>query len=95
MPAYVIVEIEVFDQKRYDQYRQIAGPAIEQYGGRFIVRGGNPQVLEGDWSPKRLVVIEFSSAERAKEWFTSPEYAPAKALRKDAARVRIVLADGV
>lgn len=95
MPGYVVLESEIIDQEKYDKYRQMAGASIEQYGGRFLVRGGNPQTLEGAWSPKRLVVIEFPSAERAKAWFNSPEYAPAKAVRKEAARIKLVVVEGV
>ena len=95
MPGYIVLESEIIDQEKYDKYRQMAGASIEQYGGRFIVRGGNPERLEGDWSPKRIVVIEFPSAERAKAWFNSPEYAPARAVRKEAARVKLVVVEGV
>ena len=95
MPGYVVLESHVTDPEKYEQYRQLAVASIEQYGGRFLVRGGNPQVLEGSWSPKRIVIIEFPSVGRATEWFHSPEYAPAKALRKDAARVDMVAAQGV
>ena len=95
MPGYLVLESEITDPEKYDKYRQMAGSSIEQYGGRFLVRGGNPQVLEGGWSPKRVVIIEFPSVERAKAWFNSPEYAPAKALRKDAARIKMVAVEGV
>ena len=95
MPGYLVLESEITDPEKYDKYRQMAGSSIVQYGGRFLVRGGNPQVLEGGWSPKRVVIIEFPSVERAKAWFNSPEYAPAKALRKDAARIKMVAVEGV
>lgn len=95
MFGYVVLESVIIDQAKYDQYKQMAGPSIEKYGGRFIVRGGNPEVLEGGWSPKRVVIIEFPSVRRAKEWFNSPEYAPARALRKEAADVKIVAVEGV
>ena len=95
MRAYIVLEIEVVDPVKYDKYRQISGASIEQYGGRFIVRGGKLEVLEGDWAPKRLVVLEFPSADQAKAWFNSPEYAPAKAIRKEAARAKVIVVDGV
>jgi uncharacterized protein (DUF1330 family) len=95
MPGYIVLESEIIDQEKYDKYRQMAGASIEQYGGRFIVRGGNPVRLEGDWSPKRLVVIQFPSVEKAKAWFNSPEYAPAKAVRKEAALIKMVVVEGI
>jgi uncharacterized protein (DUF1330 family) len=95
MAGYIVLESEIIDQEKYEKYRQMAGSSIEQYGGRFIVRGGNPQALEGEWSPRRLVVIEFPSAESAKAWFNSPEYAPAKAVRKEAARIKLLVVEGV
>ena len=70
MRAYIVLEIEVIDPVKYDKYRQISGASIEQYGGRFIVRGGRLDVLEGDWAPKRLVVLEFPSADQAKAVLT-------------------------
>ena len=69
--------------------------AIAAYGGRFVVRGGAAETLEGDWKPARLVVLEFDSLERAKEWWSSPEYAPAKALRQKSSRTRMIVVEGV
>jgi uncharacterized protein (DUF1330 family) len=95
MPGYLVLESEITDPEKYETYKQMAGSSIERYGGRYLVRGGNPQVLEGDWSPKRVVILEFSSVEQAKAWFNSPEYAPAKALRKQAARIKMVAVEGI
>ena len=94
MPAYVIVEIEVHDPVRYEAYKSMVPPSIAQYGGRFIVRGGEITPLEGGWHPKRLVVIEFPSAERARAWWASPEYAEAKALRQATSRGRMIVVEG-
>ena len=94
MPAYVIVEIEVHDPVRYEAYKSMVPPSIAQYGGRFIVRGGEITPLEGDWNPKRLVVIEFPSAERARAWWASPEYAEAKALRQATSHGRMIVVEG-
>ena len=66
MPAYIIVEIEILDPVGYEEYKKLAGATVEKYGGKYIVRGGKAEVLEGDWQPKRIVVLEFESAERAK-----------------------------
>jgi uncharacterized protein (DUF1330 family) len=95
MPAYVIVDVEINDPDRYREYVQMVPESIEAYGGRFIVRGGQAENLEGDWEPKRVVVIEFESLERAKEWWASDQYAAPKALRQSASTARMIVAKGV
>ena len=95
MAAYVVVEITVDDTVKYEEYRRIAPPSIAVYGGRYIVRGGASQPLEGDWRPPRLVILEFPDAARARAWWDSPEYAPAKALRQACARTEMLLIEGV
>lgn len=94
MPAYVIVEVEVVDPAAFERYRQLVPPTIAAYGGRYLARGGRTVVLEGEGEPQRLVIIEFPSLERAQEWFASPEYAPARSVRKIAARVRMIGVEG-
>ena len=95
MAAYVVTEIEVVDRERYEAYKQIVPPSIAAYGGRFLVRGGVTETLEGAWSPKRFVIVEFPSAAQAKAWWGSAEYAEAKALRQAAARTQMILAEGL
>ena len=95
MSAYVVVEIEVLDQERYEEYKQLAPPAIAAYGGRYLVRGGEVETLEGSWSPKRLVIVEFPSVERAREWWRSAEYERAKALRQACARTEMIVVAGL
>ncbi len=95
MPAFVIVEIEVRDLEAYDNYRRLVPTSIEAYGGRFIARGGATESLEGDWVPERIVVLEFPSLERARQWWASPEYRDAKAIRMRAARTRMIAIEGV
>ncbi|MDQ3742967.1 MAG: DUF1330 domain-containing protein [Acidobacteriota bacterium] len=95
MAAYVVVEIEVLDAERYEDYKRMVPPSLAAYGGRFLVRGGVTETLEGDWSPKRLVILEFPSVERAKEWWTSAEYAEAKALRQATAQTEMLVVEGV
>lgn len=95
MSAYVIVEIEVQDAQRYETYKQLAPPAIAAHGGRYLARGGAVETLEGGWAPKRLVILEFPSIEKAKAWWHSPEYAEAKALRHATSRSRMVVIDGL
>ena len=94
MAAYVIGEIEVTDAATYEEYRKQVLAVVTKYGGRFIVRGGKVEPLEGDWSPKRLVVLEFPSFEQAQKWYRSPEYAPLIALRKRASRGKLILVEG-
>ena len=95
MPAYVVVDIAIHDPSTYDHYKTLAPPSIAQYGGRYIARGGATTVLEGDWRPERLVLLEFPDAERARAWWGSPEYAEAKALRQRAAATDMVLLEGL
>ena len=95
MTAYIILDIEVTDPVNYERYKALAAPTVAQYGGKYIVRGGQAETLEGDWSPSRLVVIQFESAERAKAWINSPEYSQARALRHKYARSKAVVVEGV
>ncbi len=95
MSAYVIVDIEVTDPAVYEEYKKLAPAGIAAYGGRYLARGGRVENLEGDWAPKRLVILEFDSVERAQAWINSPEYGPAKALRHQAARSRMVVVEGL
>jgi uncharacterized protein (DUF1330 family) len=92
MSAYVVVEVEVQDPERYETYKQLAPPSIAQYGGRYVARGGQVETLEGSWSPKRLVILEFPSVDQAKAWWGSVEYAEAKALRQASARTQMIVA---
>ena len=95
MAAYVIVDIEIRDPVMYEEYRRMAPPSIAVYGGRYIVRGGEVDVLEGDWRPPRLVVLEFPTIERARAWWSSAEYAPAKAIRQACAHAEMVVVAGI
>jgi uncharacterized protein (DUF1330 family) len=94
MAAYVIGEIEVTHPALYEDYRKQVLPVVTQYGGRFIVRGGKVEPLEGGWSPKRIVALEFPSMEQAQKWYRSAEYAPLIELRKKASRGKLVLVEG-
>ena len=94
MPAYVVTEIEVHDTVRYENYKKMSTESVQAFGGRFVVRGGKVQTLEGTWSPKRFVVVEFPTVERAKEWWSSKEYAPAKKLRNETATSQMILVEG-
>lgn len=95
MSAYVIVEVEVTDLVGYDDYKKLAPPAVALYGGKYLARGGKNESLEGGWQADRLVILEFPSIENAKAWLNSPEYAPAKALRHQYARSKMIVVEGV
>jgi uncharacterized protein (DUF1330 family) len=95
MPAYVIVQISVHDAQTYERYKQLGPPSIAKYGGRYLVRGGATQILEGTWQPPRLVLLEFPTVEQAQAWWNSPEYAPAKALRHASAHTMMLLVEGL
>lgn len=95
MPAYVVVEIAVHDAQTYERYKQLAPPSIAAYGGRYLARGGATEALEGTWNPPRFVILEFPSVERARAWWSSPEYAPAKAMRQASAESRMLLVEGL
>ena len=95
MSAYVLVDVEVTDPEQYDRYRPLAAASVEQYGGRYVVRGGASEVLEGTRSPNRLVVIEFPDADAARRWYHSPEYGHARATREGAAIGSFIVVEGV
>lgn len=95
MPAYMIAEIDVTDPVQYEEYKKLSPGAIAAHGGKFLVRGGDMAVLEGDWNPKRVVVVQFDSLAKAKEFYNSPEYQRAIQARKGAAKARLVAFEGV
>jgi uncharacterized protein (DUF1330 family) len=95
MAAYIVVDIDVHDAPGLEEYRRQVPATVTKFGGRFIVRGGSFQVLEGAWQPKRLVLLEFPSVEQARRWYDSEEYRPLKAMRLKASTATLVLVDGV
>jgi uncharacterized protein (DUF1330 family) len=95
VPAYVIVETDITDPQQYEKYKAASPGAIAAGGGRFLVRGGDLAVLEGDWQPSRLVVLEFEDLAAAKRWYESAVYQEAKKLRDGAARLRMVAVEGI
>lgn len=95
MTAYIIVETDIRDPEQYELYKQASPAAVKAGGGRFIARGGELAVLEGDWRPKRLTLLEFPDLEAAKRFYESPEYREAKRLREGAARFDMVAVEGV
>jgi uncharacterized protein (DUF1330 family) len=95
MSAYVIVEIDVHDPVGYEEYKKSARATVQAHGGKYIVRGGKTEVLEGEWQPKRIVVLEFPSTDRAKEWLNCEEYREPRKMRHRTARTNMILVDGV
>jgi uncharacterized protein (DUF1330 family) len=95
MPAYVVIETDVTDSEQYERYKAASPGAVAAGGGRFLVRGGELAVLEGDWRPPRLVLLEFEDLAAAKRWYESEAYQEAKRLREGAARLRMVAVQGV
>lgn len=95
MPAYIIVETDIHDPEQYELYKNASPGAVAAGGGRFVARGGELAVLEGDWHPKRLVVLEFENLEAAKRFYSSAEYAEAKRLREGAANLNMVAVEGL
>jgi uncharacterized protein (DUF1330 family) len=95
MAAYVLVEITVTDPKGYEEYKAQAEATVTAFGGRYIVRGGKTEQLEGEWPMNRLVILEFPSVQRAKEWFWSEEYKAPRVLRHKTAVSRMMVVEGV
>ena len=95
MPAYVLFDIEVIDPVQYETYKKLAPATVAAYGGRYLARGGRTETVEGDWKPNRLVILEFESFERAKEWMNSHEYSTIKHLRLESTHSKTVILEGL
>lgn len=95
MAAYIIVDVEIVDPDRYQEYVKQVPPTLKPFGGRFIVRGGQAANLEGSWQPKRIVVLEFDSVEQATGWWSSEIYRAPKALRQSASITNMIVVEGV
>lgn len=95
MAYYLIADIEVHDPETYAEYQKLVPATIEQYGGKYLVRGGETFEPTGAWGLRRVVMLEFPSKERALEWEQSPEYAPVKAIRESASESRAFGVEGV
>lgn len=95
MTAYVIVDINVTDPVRYEEYKTLAAPTVELYGGKYIARSGMTEILEGGWAPGDLAILEFESVEQAKRWLNSTEYHEPRRLRHEAAVTNMVVIEGL
>jgi uncharacterized protein (DUF1330 family) len=94
MSAYVIAEIEVTDPAAYEDYRRQVPAVVEKYKGKFIVRGGRIESMEGGWAPKRMVVVEFPTMDQALRFYRSPEYKPLIGLRQNASKGKLIIVEG-
>jgi uncharacterized protein (DUF1330 family) len=94
MAAYMLVDCSVTDPTKYEEYKRLAQAAVAQYGGRYIVRGGETVVLEGSWQPNRVVVLEFPDMQRARAFYDSPEYRAARQARAGAAKMNMIAVAG-
>jgi uncharacterized protein (DUF1330 family) len=94
MKAYIIVDVNIHDAVLYEDYKKLTPESLTAFGGRFLVRGGMTETLEGTWSPNRFVILEFPSIEKARAWYTSEEYEAAKLIRQRAAHTQMILAEG-
>lgn len=95
MAAYILVQLQITDPENFTKYQAQVPATIAQYDGRYLIRGGEYEVLEGEWPQLRHVVLEFPSTERARQWYESPEYAPLKALRMSASDGNGILIKGI
>ena len=95
MPAYLISDVSIRDNQAFQVYRTRAAASIAKYGGRYLVRGGAIEPLEGNWSPTTIIVVEFPDIERARAWYRSPEYAAALEVRDEALSRNLILVDGI
>jgi uncharacterized protein (DUF1330 family) len=95
MAAYAIADVRIRDQSLVGKYRELSQSSIAKYGGRYIVRGGPVQTMEGDWSPQIFVIVEFPTMERLREWYGSPEYAEALKIRASAMDRDLICIEGV
>lgn len=94
MPAYLVVNIEILNPQEYELVKQLTPPTVHQFGGIYLARGGFTETLEGDWQPKRLVILQFPDLQSARDWWSSSEYARVKAQRQKAAITQMVLTEG-
>ena len=96
VPAYVIADVrDARDAEALQEYRRRNTESVARHGGRFLVRGGEVTLLEGEWDTRRIVVMEFPDAAAARGWYESEDYAPLKALRQRASDTNIILVEGV
>lgn len=95
MAGYIIVDVRITDREAYERYKASVPATLDAYGGKFLVRGGRAEILEGEWEPNRLVILEFESVERARAWWGSQDYAAPKQLRQSASVTNMIVVEGI
>lgn len=95
MAGYVVAQVNIEDPEQYGEYKKLVAATVEAHGGKFLVRGGDTEVLEGAWSDGRFVIIEFDNVDQAKEWWSSEAYESAKTIRQKAAKTNMLVAAGI
>jgi uncharacterized protein (DUF1330 family) len=94
MKAYVVVDVDIHDPVHYEEYKKLTPGSLVAYGGKFLVRGGKTETIEGDWAPVRFVILEFPSMEKAKAWYASDDYQKARIIRQRSAHTQMIFAEG-
>ncbi|MDE2902716.1 MAG: DUF1330 domain-containing protein [Chloroflexota bacterium] len=95
MAGYVIVDNQVTDAEVYAEFREKVAGTVEAHGGRYLVRGGSAEAIEGDWAPERLIVIEFESVAKIRTWLASPEFTELREIRHRSATANVIVVEGV
>jgi uncharacterized protein (DUF1330 family) len=95
MPAYIIVDVKITNPLEYEEYKKLTPASVAAFDGKFIVRGGATENLEGDWHPERIVILQFPTLKRAKEWWSSDLYGKAKAIRQRASKAKMIVVEGI
>ena len=94
MTAYLIADVTITNPEGYAAYRPLAAASVAKHGGRFVARGGAVESLEGDWSPSRIVILEFPSMDAARAWYNSPDYQEALKVRRANSTGQVILVEG-
>jgi uncharacterized protein (DUF1330 family) len=95
MKAYIIVDVNITDPVKYEDYKKLTPDSLKAFDGKFVARGGATETLEGEWEAGRIVILEFPSMAKAKAWWSSDAYAPAKAIRQSASKTRMIIVEGI
>ena len=95
MKAYIIIDVTIHKPTRYEDYKKLTPGSLVPFDGKFLVRGGSSETMEGDWEPGRIVILEFPSKEKAQAWWSSEGYEPAKAIRQSASHTKMILVEGI
>ena len=95
MPAFVITDVEITDASLYGQFLERVTSTVEAHGGKFVARGGRLEVIQGDWTPQRLAILEFDNLQQINAWLNSPEYTALDDIRSRSSKVNMVVVEGL